>query len=108
MADGHYTADVFSFEIIDRVVVDAFAILKAEVSIFRDLEIIKRHLMLLNGEKQKLMAILGISYAPDFKNDQINAYRQLVKDVIPDVTILAERIELSLKEKFGIENPYKI
>lgn len=108
VADGHYTGDVFSFEIIDRVVADAFAILKADVSIFRDLDCIKRRLMLLNGEKQKLMAILSVSYSPDFKNHQINAYRQLVKDVIPDVTILAERIEHSLKEKFGIENPYKI
>ena len=91
VADGHYTGDVFSFGIMDRVAADAFAILKAEVSIFRDLDNIKRRLTLLNGEKQKLMTILSFSYGPDFKNDRINSYRQLVKDVIPDVTIFAER-----------------
>jgi hypothetical protein len=105
--DGHYNGDVFSFGIIDRVVVEAYAILKADVSIFGALETIKRSLMLLNAEKQKMLTILTLSYDQQTKTDQINRYRQTAANAVSGVTILAEQIERSLKEKFGVVNPYK-
>jgi hypothetical protein len=52
MADGHYNGDVFSFEIIDRVLVEAYAIIKADLNIFGALDEIRRILMLLNAEKK--------------------------------------------------------
>jgi hypothetical protein len=105
--DGHYNGDVFSFEIIDRVVVEAYAVLKADVNIFGALESIKRPLMLLNAEKQKMLTMLTLSYLPEHKNEIINSYRELVAKFVGQVTILTEQIERSLKEKFGVVNPYK-
>lgn len=105
LASGQYNGDVYSFDIIDRVLVEAFGIIKDDISIFRALDTIKRRLMLLNAEKHKMMTILTISYQDDFKNGQIDAYRQMVRNVIPGVTLLTGQIERSLKEKFGIELP---
>lgn len=105
--DGHYNGDLFSFEIIDRVIVEAYAILKTDLDIFGALESIRQPLMLLNVEKQKMLTILTLSYGPEFKNATINSYRELVRKFIGQVTILVEQIERSLNEKFGIVNPYK-
>ena len=106
--DGYYNGDVFSFEIIDRVVVEAYTILKADVSIFGALNSIRQPLMLLNAEKQKMMAIQSLSYGPEFKKAAVNDYRDLVNKFIGQVTFLTEQIERSIKEKFGIVNPYKM
>jgi hypothetical protein len=105
--DGHYNGDLFSFEIIDRVIVEAYAILKTDVSIFGALESIRQPLMLLNAEKQKMLTIMTLSYGLEFRNATIDSYRELVRKFIGQVTILAEQIERSLNEKFGIVNPYK-
>jgi hypothetical protein len=107
LPDGQYDGDVYSFDIIDRVVSETFSILKSDVSIFGALDTLKRRLMLLNAEKQKLLSILSQSYALEFKIAKTNEYRQVARNVIPDVTILAEQIERALKEKIGITNPYK-
>jgi hypothetical protein len=106
--DGYYNGDIFSFEIIDRVVVEAYAILKADMSIFGALDSIRRPLMLLNAEKQKMLTILTLSYDQEAKTAEINKYRDLVRRFIGQVTMLAEQIERSLKEKCGIVNPYKV
>jgi hypothetical protein len=106
--DGHYNGDTFSFETIDRVVVEAFAILKEDVNTIGALDTLKRRLMMLNSEKQKMLSILTISYSPEYKNEVINNYRQLAQNTLPGVTFLVEQIERSLKEKFGIVNPYKV
>jgi len=62
MQDGHYNGDVFSFDIIDRVVVEAYAVIKSDISILQKLETVKRRLMLMNAEKQKLLNMLSLSY----------------------------------------------
>jgi hypothetical protein len=104
---NHYNGDIFTFDIIDRVIVEAYAFLKADVSIFGALDTIRRRLMLVNAEKQKLLTILAMSYRLEDKNAEINRYRQTVGNNVSEVTILAEQIESSLKEKYGIVNPYK-
>jgi hypothetical protein len=105
--DGYYDGDIFSFDIIDRVIVEAFAILKADFDIFRKLDTIKRRLMLLNAEKHKLFSIFALSYGEDFKRGAAIDYRENVKLVLPEVSILIEQIERSLKDQFGIVNPYR-
>jgi hypothetical protein len=105
--DNHYNGDVFSFEIIDRVLVEAFSIIKADPTSIGALDTLKRQLMLLNGEKQKLLSMLGQSYSIEAKNSMVNAYRTVVRDTLPSVALFAEQIERSINEKFGIENPYK-
>ena len=108
LPDGQYDGDVYSFDIIDRIVSETYSILKSDVSIFGALETLKRRLMLLNAEKQKLLTILSQSYVLEFKIAKTNEYRQVARNVIPDVTILTEQIERALQEKFGITNPYKV
>ena len=61
--------------------------------------------MLLNAEKQKMLRVLSMSYTPEYKAETIGDYRQTVQNVVPGVMVLAEQIERSLKEKFGIVNP---
>ncbi len=107
LPDGQYDGDVYSFDIIDRVVSETYSILKSDVSIFGALDTLKRRLMLLNAEKQKLLTILSQSYALEFKIAKTNEYREAARSVIPAVTMLAEQIERTLQEKFGITNPYK-
>ena len=108
MPDGHYNGDIFSFDTIDRVVVEAFAILKEDVNSIGALDTLKRRLMTLNAEKQKMLNILSMSYSPEHKNGTINDYRQLAQKTLPGVTFSVEQIERSLKEKFGIVNPYTV
>jgi hypothetical protein len=90
--DNNYNGDVFSFEIIDRVVVESYALLKSDVSIFGLLELIRSRLMSLNAAKQKLLTIMAMSYIDEFKNWQANEYRQTVRNVISEVTALVEQI----------------
>ena len=106
--DGQYTGNLYSFEIIDRVVVEAYALLKTDVNTFGALETIRQQLLLLNAEKQKMWAFLALSYMPEDKKSVINSYRDLAKRIIPGVTILSDQIEKSLQQKFGIVNPYKL
>jgi predicted DNA-binding protein YlxM (UPF0122 family) len=107
MADGHYNGDVFSFEIVDRVVAEAYSILKEDVRIFGALDKIRRSLMLLNAEKQKMTSVMSLSYNEPYKRAEINDYRETVRRVMPTVIEVTEQIERSLKEKFEIVNPYK-
>ena len=108
MQDDHYNGDTFSFDIIDRILVEAYALLKADVNIFGAIESIKRPLMLLNAEKQKMLTFLTLSYDTKDKNATVNRYRDLAAKFVGQVTILTEQIERSLEERFGIVNPYKI
>jgi hypothetical protein len=106
--DGHYSGTNYSFEVIDRVIVEAYAILKDDINIFGSLDIIRQQLSLLNVEKQKMLAFLALSYPPEAKSSVINGYRELAKGILPSVTLLSEQIETSLKDKFEIINPYKV
>jgi hypothetical protein len=90
MPDGHYNGYLFSFEIIDRVVVEAYAIMKGHLDIFDALESIKSRFMSLNADKQQMFDYLTLSYPDE-----------------GEVAIRMEQIETSLEKNFGIVNPYK-
>jgi hypothetical protein len=107
MPDGAYDGSIFSFDIIDRVVVESYSILKSDPNTIGALDTLKKRLMLVNAEKQKLLTIVTQPYMPEEKNKQATHYKKFVEGAIPGVIILTEQIERSLGEKFGIENPYK-
>jgi hypothetical protein len=71
------------------------------------LDTLKKRLMLLNAEKQKLLSMLAMSYTQGHKTQLANEYRALVNRVTPEVFRIAEQITCSFKEKFEIESPYK-
>lgn len=107
--DRRYMGDTYSFEIFDRVVVEAYAFLKDDVNTIGALDMIKRRLDNLNGEKQKLLSVLSVvSTSPHTKDAYIDQFREVARKTLPGVTILVEQIERTLNEKFGIVNPYKI
>jgi hypothetical protein len=109
LADGQYVGDVFSFDIINRVVVEAFSILKEDINTIGALDKLSGQLMSLNTEKQKMLGRLNPNdYSWEFAKAQIDAYRQMVKGALPGITIYVEQIERLFKEKFGIVNPYKV
>lgn len=105
--DGHYTGEMFSFDIIDRIVVESYSILKDDLNTIGVLETLRKQLSLLNAEKQKLLSQLALSYSPNDKTLAINKYRGLVRNQRSGVTIIVEQIERSFSEKFGILNPYR-
>jgi predicted HTH transcriptional regulator len=105
--DGQYDGYIFSFGTIDRVVVETYAFLKGELQIFGALNSIRDQFMLLNAEKQKLLTILAMSYQGEYKKEAANLYRQTARNIIPHVTTSFEQIQNTLKDKFGIVNPYR-
>ena len=107
LPDGNYDGDVFSFEIIDRVTAESYAILRADIQIFGALDAFKSALMLLNAAKQRLIMIMAMGYRAEARAQEANYYRESAQSSLPRLTLLFEQIERSLKEKFGIENPYK-
>lgn len=108
MAENYFNGSMFSFEIFDRVVADSFAILAADVNSIGALDTIRKQLETLNAVKQRMLSIQALSYDESFKNAHINGYRETVQRMQPGIVVLAEQIERSFLEKFGIENPYKI
>ncbi len=107
LPDGYYTSEIFSFEIIDRVLVEAYAFLKSDMPTIVMLNQLKRHLMFFNGEKTKLLSMLGLSYDGGAKAAAMVLYRDQVKARSPGLLSYIHEIEKSFFEKFGIENPYK-
>jgi hypothetical protein len=97
MLDGQFNGDVYSFDVMDRVVSEAYTLLKEDINVFSNLDAIKRRLMLLNAEKQKLLSILGLSYAPEVKTAMINECRRIASSVLSDVTHLASRAHIQGK-----------
>jgi hypothetical protein len=104
--DGYYNGDVFTFDIIDRVLVETFAVLRSDVSVIHKLDTIKRRLMSLNTQKQTMLAIQAMAYNKLLKNKNVNAYRDAVVQATPEITILVQQVERTLEEKFGITNPF--
>lgn len=107
LGDGQYTGDVFAFDIIDRVVVESYSLLRDDLNSIGALDTLKRSLSLLNAEKQKMLNFLALSYTADSKKAMIKQYRDLVSNQRPSATIIVEQVERSFAEKFGIQNPYK-
>lgn len=106
--DGIYDGSVFSFNIIDRVVVESYSILKSDPNTIGVLDTLKKQLMRANTEKQKLNSIMALPHDSGFLAQKATAYKIFIREILPGIVIIAEQIERSLKEKFGIESPYKI
>lgn len=107
LSDGHYTGDIFTFDIIDRVVVESYSLLRSDLNSIGVLDAMKRRLDLLNAEKQKMLSFLALSYSAEDKASMINGYRDLVRAQLSGVTIIVEQIERSFSEKFDVRNPYR-
>jgi hypothetical protein len=107
LPDGSYDGTVFHFDIIDRVIVEAFAIIKDDPNIFGALDTLKKRLMLFNSEKQKLLGMMAQGPYLQTKNMLIESYKNSAREIVPGVVIMAEQIQKSLKDRFGIENPYE-
>lgn len=104
--DAHYTGDVFSFDIIDRAVFEAYSLLQEDIATIGALDTLRKQFLLLNSEKQRVMSMLALSYPEKAKADLVIGYRDLVKSCQPQIENLIEQIERSIGEKFGIFNPY--
>lgn len=107
MPDGHYSGDMFAFDIIDRIVVESYSILRDDVHTIGVLDTLRKQLSLLNVEKQKVLSMMALSYGAEDKARAANAYRELALRQMSGVSIIVEQIERSFREKFGIVNPYR-
>ncbi len=105
--DGHYTGDIYLFDIIDRVVVESYSILREDLSSIDKIDKIKKRLQLLNSEKQKMLNFMALSYPQESKARVANNYRTLASEQLSYIAILVDSIERSFGEKFAIVNPYR-
>jgi hypothetical protein len=106
--DGTYNGSLFSFDIIDRVVVESYSILKSDPNTIGVLDTLKKRLMLANAEKQKLFSIMALPHHPGHHAQTATAYKAIIRGIMPEVVGITEQIGRSLNEKFGIVSPYKI
>lgn len=56
IGDGQYNGDVFSFEIMDRVIAESYALLKEDINSIGVLNTLRKRLQLLNAEKSSSSA----------------------------------------------------
>ena len=105
--DGRYTGEMFTFDIIDRVIVESYSILRDDLNTIGVLDTLRKQLLLLNAEKQKLLNMMALSYRDHHKVSIVNEYRELSRNQLPRITIIVEQIERSFSEKFGVVNPYR-
>lgn len=104
-APGSYFGDVFQFDIADRVVVEAYSLLKVMPDVLSYWEGLKQDLMLLNFEKQKLLNIQAMSYDSAFKNQVADNYTKIVKGRLENCLPRIGKILERLKEVYGVEVP---
>jgi Putative DNA-binding domain len=105
--DGGYTGEIFSFEIIDRTIVESFSLIKDQLQIFRALESMRTTIWNLNSQKQIMLNFLSLSYTQEDKIRKINEYRAFVQNSYPILEMSVTTIEKTLKDQLDIINPYK-
>lgn len=104
LPDGLYSGELFSFEIIDRVMVEAFSFLKSDPDVFTKLNTFKRRLSELNSHKQKLITALAVSDGSlimEIRAQGLSArkvYRSELQSAMHHLTILGEQIERVITE----------
>jgi hypothetical protein len=102
---GFYYGDSFQFDIVDRVVVEAYTLLKRAPDVLILWERLKQNLMLFNFEKEKLRSILANSYNPEFKNAAMEAYTRTVEHHRKHCQANIHEILRRLKELYDVEIP---
>lgn len=101
-----YDGSFFSFEIMDTVVAESYAILKEDFQSIGVLDTLRKALQSLNTEKQKMQ--LGVATGQMNAASAASQYRMRAQGVLSHASRIVEQVEGSFKEKFGVENPYKI
>lgn len=103
---GEYNGDLFSFDIIDQVIVETFIILKDEHHFFKRLERIRSVLMMINIKKQRMIHE-QLRDSDLLKLQFITDYKDFVQRSIPEIVEITAEVETLFKVKFDVENPYK-
>ena len=105
--DGHYDGDMFTFETIDRIVVESYSLLRCDVKILEILNLLRSRFSLLNVEKHQLFSFLTLSYERHEKIQKLNRYRSIVRNVRPELENNIKELENLFEEQFSIVNPFK-
>jgi len=100
---GQYDGTLFSFDIIDRVLVEAYPLLKSDPTTVRVLWTLKKRLMKLNAEKQRLLSMSYYEEGRTFIESAANSFTQLVSQSAGEIDAIIDQVERSLGEKFGTE-----
>ncbi len=106
MGDGQYTGSKFSFEVIDKVLVETYSFLKEDLDTITRLGNLKRILMHLNFEKSKLLSMIAMSYDIKAKKQFTVDFRNQVLQNMPVIVTHIDYINNTLKDRFGLLNPY--
>lgn len=110
LPDGEFSAETFTFEIIDCVVVEAFSYLKTDPDIFTNINRFKRRLSQLNGEKQRMLALLALADASRSPQQALSArrvYRSYLGSALHELMAAADQIQRSVCSISAIENPFQ-
>lgn len=97
-----YETPDYSVEIIDRVTVDAYSLLREMSGTIRSLRFFKRKLMQMRSQTERTFsAARGYAMSESLRNHLKEAARETLGILLPVV----ETIERSFSERFGIERP---
>ena len=107
LLDGQYTGDIFSFDIIDRTVVESFSLIKHQSQLFQQLESIRRVIWNLNSKKQVMLNFLALSYPNESKVQMMNEYRSFAQSCCVGIDMSVSVIARILKDDFELLNPFK-
>lgn len=105
---GQYHGANFSFEVIDKILVETYSFLKEDLDTITRLGNLKLTLMHLNFEKSKLLSMIAMSYDLESKKQFTVDFRNQVLQNMPAILSSIDYINKALKERFGLVNPYYI
>ncbi|MBS0296395.1 MAG: ATP-binding protein [Proteobacteria bacterium] len=96
---------MFHFDVIDRVMVESYAIIKADQNLFGAIDTLKKLLMNMNAETQHVINTMTLSYSDPVRLAATRNRSRGAQNALSHATILAEQINRSLRENFGVEIP---
>ncbi|MGN6208098.1 hypothetical protein [Asticcacaulis sp.] len=105
--DNYFINDIYNMEMIDRIMVESYSIIKGNENIVMALNSIRRFLNTINSQKIILMNILSFSRGDIYNNMKINELRNLIRSIFPEMASNIKIIESVLENNYGIINPYK-
>ena len=101
------TGDMFTFGIIDRVVVEAYAFLKQDPNTIGALDMVKRFLTQLNVSQQKMLNTFASTTDVERRTTAHTAYHDLLERTAPGIYSYRDQIARSFKEKFNVIDPFQ-
>jgi hypothetical protein len=98
---------VFTFDVIDRVLVEAYSFLKDHRRIIENIERLREYLMGINFETTQLSHLLALSETPGYKASRLRHFTTYVNTKLQFSLDCIAFVQRRLKELHDIDDPYE-